>query len=76
MLSDPIQHMMDIFSSITNVRFSDCDPAGICHFSKLSIYFEETFLKAMRQEGFNWNKQTQDFSIPIVENKAEFFYQN
>jgi acyl-CoA thioesterase FadM len=58
------------------IRFSDCDPAGICYFGTFSTFFDESFIALARGEGIDWDSHLPDqlnFLMPIVQTQTTFY---
>ena len=56
------------------IRFSDCDPAGICYFGTFSTFFDESFIALARKAGIGWDEHhTLNFLIPIVQTETKFY---
>lgn len=55
------------------VRFADTDAAGICYFARYASFFDESFIDAMRKEGMSFEGRKEEFLMPIVEQKTNFY---
>ena len=66
---------LNIYEFDEIIRFSDCDPAGICYFGRYSTFFDESFIAAMRENKFFWDDHKKfKFLIPIVETKTQYYH--
>lgn len=65
----------NIFEFDQIIRFSDCDPAGICYFGRYSTFFDESFIAAMRENNIGWDDHKRlNFLLPIVETSTRYYF--